>query len=215
MSEKFLITEAVSYIDDRLLAKYFSMKEKKAKKKPKSKFGNFKNLTIAAACFLAVFAAVSLTLKLTGSNSPSPVTLRYDSISQVEAELGITTLFPDSEFGDTEITVSFESDKNGNAVKDSPLQLLIRQSRSNGNGYDKINYYLIFGKTDVGDSYIGGYEEQNRTKFINGVTVHYSEIFDGSNHTQAKFLYQNNLYVIDIVSKEKIDLDFYLSEILQ
>ena len=33
--------------------------------------------------------------------------------------------------------------------------------------------------------------------------------------TQAKFVYENNLYVIDIVSTERIDLDFYLELLLK
>ena len=46
-------------------------------------------------------------------------------------------------------------------------------------GKDAVDYYILFDKDNVDDSYIGGYDEQGLTKIINGVTVHYSEIFDG------------------------------------
>ena len=110
--------------------------------------------------------------------------------------------------------VTYKSDENGNADLGSPLQMKIRHRYSTGTGNDLVNYYVLFGKDSVDDSYIGGYDEQGLTKIINGVTVHYSEIYDGSHHTQAKFLYEGHLYVVDLVSAGEIDLDHYLNLLL-
>ena len=78
-----------------------------------------------------------------------------------------------------------------------------------------VNIYILFDKADVNDSYIGGYEEQGLSEEINGVKVHYSNIFDGSNHAQAKFIYEGNLYVIDAISSGEIDLDYFLEKLLK
>jgi DNA-directed RNA polymerase specialized sigma24 family protein len=51
---------------------------------------------------------------------------------------------------------------------------------------------------------------------IGDVTVHYSEIFDGSYHSQAKFVWGGDLYVIDVTSKEDIhDIQEYLDRIFK
>ena len=44
----------------------------------------------------------------------------------------------------------------------------------NGETTDSVDYYIIFNRDSVDDSYIGGYEEQGLTKEVNGITVHRS-----------------------------------------
>ena len=70
-------------------------------------------------------------------------------------------------------------------------------------------------KDDINDCMIGGYEEMGLEKKTGGITVHYSEIFDGANHVQARFISDGDLYVIDITSKDAIDLDSFLEKILK
>ena len=113
------------------------------------------------------------------------------------------------------ITISYQDDGEGNATLDKPLQLLLRQTYDNGNGVVNANFYILFNKDDVRESYIGGYEEQGLSKEINGVKVHYSNIIDGSNHAQTQFIYEGNLYVIDAISSGKNDLDYFLEMLLK
>ena len=56
--------------------------------------------------------------------------------------------------------VSYKDDGDGNAVISEPTQLLIRQIYKNNNEAVNVNFYILFDKADVNDSYIGGYEEQ-------------------------------------------------------
>lgn len=98
---------------------------------------------------------------------------------------------------------------------EKPLQLKIRATYPNGETTDSVDYYIIFNRDSVDDRYIGGYEEQGLTKEINGITVHYSLIQDGAMHGQAKFLYEGNLYVIDVLSSgDKYNLDTYIDMVL-
>ena len=88
---------------------------------------------------------------------------------------------------------------------------MIQASYANGELIDRVNYYIIFNKDSIDDSYIGGYEEQGLTKEINGITVHYSLIQDGAMHGQAKFIYEGNLYIIDVHSwGDEYNLDTYI-----
>ena len=91
----------------------------------------------------------------------------------------------------------------------------IRATYPNGDAADTVHYYVIFNKDSVEDSYVGGYEEQGLTREVGGVTVHYSMIFDGATHGQAKFLYGGDLYVIDVISGgEEHTLDTYIGMVL-
>ena len=213
MSDNYLFMKAVDYVDDRYLGKYFSMKEKLSHQKIKRKKAIKWSINIAV-CFLVVLIAVPVIMHFTQHNTPAPVIKYYDNIAEVRDDLGYDTLYSKLELNGASIMLSYKSDEDGNAQLNSPLQLKIGYSYSTEAGKDAVDYYILFDKDNVDDSYIGGYDEQGLTKIINGVTVHYSEIFDGSNHTQAKFIYEGNLYVIDIVSTDKIDLDHYLNSLL-
>ena len=64
----------------------------------------------------------------------------------------------------------------------------------------KIRLYILFDCDSVEDSAIGGYEEQGLTRRYGEITVHYSLIEDPLKHGQAKFLYNGDLYVLDVQS---------------
>lgn len=64
----------------------------------------------------------------------------------------------------------------------------------------RIQLYILFNCDSVADSAIGGYEEQGLTRRYGEITVHYSLIEDPLKHGQAKFLYQGDLYVLDVQS---------------
>ena len=216
MSKHIFLVEAIGHIDDVYLQKYFKMKENIAQtKKPSVRPKTIKWTVSIAACLIAILIAIPVIQRFTQHHATAPAIRYYETMSQVYDDLGYETLYTDLDLEGATISVSYQSDENGQAIVASPLQMLIRYSYTHETSTDKVDYYILFDRDHVDESYIGGYEEQGLTKDINGVTVHYSEIFDGSYHTQAKFVYENNLYVIDIVSTERIDLDFYLELLLK
>ena len=85
----------------------------------------------------------------------------------------------------------------------------------NGKTIDMVDFYILFNQDSIDDSRIGGYVEQGLTKEIGSITVHYSLIEDGAMHGHAKFLYEGNLYVIDVKSSGSVHaLDTYLNMVL-
>lgn len=214
MFDNCLLMETIDYLDDRYLKKYFAIREQCSHQK-KIRKKNVKWPISIAACFLVAIIVIPVIMHFTQNNTPAPATKYYESIAEVSNDLGYDTLYSKLELDGASIMVSYKSDEDGNAQLDSPLQMKIRNRYLTEAGKETVDYYVIFDKDSVDDSYIGGYDEQGLSKNINGVKVHYSEIFDGSNHTQSKFLYEGNIYVIDIVSAEKIDLDHYLNLLLR
>ena len=178
--------------------------------------------SLAAACFALVICAMPImNLIFGGSHGEAPVSNTYDSIEEVHSALGYDTLYSKLELVESNIkniSISYDpvnGDSGLQANLEKPLQLKIRATYSNGETTDSVDYYIIFNRDSVDDSYIGGYEEQGLTKEINGITVHYSLIQDGAMHGQAKFLYDGNLYVIDVNSwGNQYNLDTYIDMVL-
>lgn len=159
-----------------------------------------------------------------GQNDPGslpPISFEYDSIEEAHSAIQYNTLYSkivldESGFGN--ITTIFPSSggTEGN-LPIKPNQLLIHTSYDNGDSVDMVDYYVLFDKESVDESYIGGYVEQGLTKEINGVTVHYC-LFEsnGRMQGQAKFLYDGNLYVIDVKSSgTEHTLDTYIDMVLK
>ncbi len=180
---------------------------------------NWKKWTAVAACFclLAILAVGYYNVVLRGASAPGPTNLNYATLAEMNAAIGKETLYNNStiEYAEDDlgrILVSYFEDEDGNIDHHDPNQLNISIS----DGSIRVDYYILFGRDDVDDSRIGGYEEQKLRREINGVTVHYSKIFDGSYHSQAKFIYDGDLYVIDVTSKEDIhDIQNYIDRILK
>ena len=159
-----------------------------------------------------------------GQNDPGslpPISVEYDSIEEAHSAIQYNTLYsnlvPD-ESGFDNITTIFPSSvgTEGNLLV-KPNQLLIHASYDNGDSIDMVDYYVLFNKESVDQSYIGGYVEQGLTKEINGVTVHYC-LFEsnGRMNGQAKFLYDGNLYVIDVKTNgDTYNLDTYVEMVLK
>lgn len=215
MNEKqTLIAEAVGHLDADLLEEHIDKKRNTEETMEAKKKRNPGRWIALAACIALVVCAIPVArFIMKGGNDKGPVTIEYESLAEAQAQLGIETLYTKM---DEEIigrtTVSYEDIGDRQANYDKPAQLVLY-----GSGTDGVtgHYYALFGITDVKKSKIGGYEEQGLTKEVNGVTVYYSEIFDGANHTQAKFVWEGNLYVIDLVSKEKIELNPILETLLK
>lgn len=181
-----------------------------------------------AACLIMIICAVPIaSLVFGGSHSDAPVSNIYNSIEAAHTALGYDTLYSKLDLDESNtkrISISYDSINGDNGLQASlekplnlekPLQLLIRAEYPNGETTDSVDYYVIFNRDSVDDSYIGGYEEQGLTKKINGVTVHYSLIQDGAMHGQAKFLYEGDLYVIDVHSwGSEYNLDTYIDRVL-
>ena len=211
--------DGITNIDEDLIEKYFKLKEKYFSKKQKKKTNQFLKWGSFAACVVLVLCFIPIVnLIFDGSHSDAPINLEYSNIDDAHKQLGSDTLLVglDYDVATTKsILVSYNDDGEGNAVFSEPQQLLLRQTYDFGNGAVNANFYILFNKDDVSESYIGGYEEQGLSKEINGVKVHYSNVFDGSNHAQAKFIYEGNLYVIDAISSGEIDLDYFLEKLLK
>ena len=178
--------------------------------------------SLAAACFALVICAMPIMkLEFGGSHSDAPVSNTYNSIEEVHNVLGYDTLYSKLDLDESNtkrISISYDSINGDNGLEanlEKPLQLQIRATYPNGETTDNVDYYIIFNRDSIDDSYIGGYEEQGLTKEINGITVHYSLIQDGAMHGQAKFLYEGNLYVIDVNSwGNQYNLDTYIDMVL-
>ena len=211
--------DGITNIDEDLIEKYFKLKEKYYSKKQKKKTKQFLKWGSFAACVVLVLCFIPIVnLIFDGSHSDAPINVEYNNIDDVHKQLGSDTLLVglDYDVATTKsILVSYNDDGEGNAVFSEPQQLLLRQTYDFGNGVVNADLYILFDKEDVSESYIGGYEEQGLSKEINGTKVHYSNIFDGSNHAQAKFIYEGNLYVIDAISSGEIDLDYFLEKLLK
>ena len=174
---------------------------------------NWMKWTAIAACFcLIVYVGFMLKIAFTGASATGPIPINYESIAEMNLALGKETLYNDSVIdGVLTVSISYPDDGKGEADTASPNQALIRSI----SGGVRVHYYIIFNRDRVNDSYIGGYEEQKLRREIGGVTVHYSKIFDGSYHSQAKFVYGGDLYVIDVTSSEDIhDIQNYIESIL-
>ncbi len=184
--------------------------------KPLKKTNWLKWASIAAGFCLIVYLGFMMKIAFTGASAPGPTNFYYNSFAEMNAAIGKDTLYNDNNtaFAEREtvsISISCYEDENGNVDVRDPNQL---KATLSGDGI-RVSYYILFGKDNVKKSYIGGYEEQKLRREINGITVHYSKIFDGSYHSQAKFIYDGDLYVIDVTSKEDIhDIQDYIESIL-
>ena len=198
------------------------MKAAPAEKVQRKKNGWVKWVSFAAACFALVICAIPIMkLVFSGSHSDAPVSNTYNSIEEVHNVLGYDTLYSKLDLDESNtkrISISYDSVNGDNGLQanlEKPLQLKIRVTYPNGETTDSVDYYIIFNRDSVDDSYIGGYEEQGLTKQIKGITVHYSLIQDGAMHGQAKFVYEGNLYVIDVNSwGNEYNLDTYIDMVL-
>ena len=171
---------------------------------------------------MVVFIVPSVLIAFQGANSADPGVDIYNSLDAVHDALGYDTLYSKLDLdkartsnisiSSTVVTPSgVYADGNLQMSVKKPSQLLIQASYSNGELIDRVNYYIIFNKNSIEDGYIAGYEEQGLTKEMNGITVHYSLIQDGAMHGQARFVYDGNLYIIDVHSwGDQYNLDTYL-----
>lgn len=150
-----------------------------------------------------------------------PPTVEYGSIEEAHNALKYNTLYSNlilDESQQVDINVLFSGAMPDTEISfANPKELVIHSSYDYGEFIDMVDYYVLFNKESVDDSYIGGYVEQGLTKEINGVTVHYC-LFEsnGRMHGQAKFLHDGNLYVIDVKSSgTEHTLDTYLNMVLK
>ena len=212
------LIRAMGGIDPRLIAEAApDVRQKKPVRKAWMKWAS-----LAAACLALVIGAFPIMdFILGGSYSDVPVSHNYNSLEEVHNALGFDTLYSKLDLGQTntrKISLSCASINGDNGLQanlEKPLQLQIRATYPNGEATDRVDYYIIFNRDSVDDSYVGGYEEQGLTKEINGITVHYSLIQDGAMHGQAKFLHEGNLYVIDVNSGgNEYNLDTYMNMVL-
>lgn len=232
------LTNAITELDTDILDRYFTMKQTLTAKK-KAKVPTWtKWASLAAACLVLLILAIPKEKPL--SNIPgntAPLSRSYASIEEAHKALGKSTLYSkitldtlnpsdisivyDFVTGDAAIDNNIEVDALGGVIgydqlnPQKPRQLAIHTAYDNGKTIDMVDFYILFNRKSVDDSRIGGYVEQGLTKEIGGVTVHYSLIEDGAMHGHAKFLYEGNLYVIDVKSSGDVfTLDAYLNMVL-
>lgn len=235
------LTNAITELDTDILDRYFTMKQTLTAKK-KAKVPTWtKWASLAAACLVLLILAIPKEKPLTNiPENTAPLSRSYASIEEAHKALGKSTLYSkitldtlnpsdisivyDFITVDTSIENNIEVDALGGIAGvpgleqiniPKPRQLAIHTAYDNGKTIDMVDFYILFNRKSVDDSRIGGYVEQGLTKEINGITVHYSLIEDGAMHGHAKFLYEGNLYVIDVKSSGDVfTLDAYLNMVL-
>lgn len=158
-----------------------------------------------------------------GQDAPGslpPISVEYGSIEEAHNAIKYNTLYSNivlDESGFSSINTIFPSSSGTEGLLINPQELLIHASYDRGSFTDMVDYYVLFNKESVDESYVGGYVEQGLTREINGVTVHYC-LFEsnGRMQGQAKFLYDGNLYVIDVKSSgTEHTLDTYIDMVLK
>ena len=221
------LVNAITELDSDILDRYFTMKSALTENKKSKKRAWVKWIPLAAACFiLMIFIVPSVFIAFRGANSGDPGVDIYYSLDEVHDALGYHTLYANLDLtnanksnisiSNTVVTPSdVKNDSDLQMMIKNPSQLLIQASYPNGDLIDRVDYYILFNKNRIEDGYIGGYEEQGLTKEINGITVHYSLIQDGAMHGQARFVYNGNLYIIDVHSwGDQYNLDTYIDMVL-
>lgn len=235
------IANAITELDADILDRYFTMKQTLTEKK-KAKIPNWtKWASLAAACLVLLILAIPKEKPL--QNLPetfAPLSHSYASIEEAHKALGKSTLYSKitlDTLNPSDISIVYDF-VTGDAATDNnievdlfagmsgvpgleqlkipkPRQFSIRTAYHNGKTIDMVEFYILFNQDSIDDSRIGGYVEQGLTKEINGIIVHYSLIADGAMHGHAKFLYEGNLYVIDVKSSGDVfTLDTYLDMVL-
>lgn len=160
-----------------------------------------------AACFCLLLAVcIPFLLHIfKETHDEGPVAIEYDTVEQMNDALDRDTFYSTerimSNGGEIDwIAVSYARDDKGNAVLEQPWQALIGQNLDDC----RIHYYVIFNRTDVNDSYIAGYVEQNLSVTINGIEIRYSNHErKGTHEGQAKFVRNGDLYVVHVFSGDK------------
>lgn len=195
--------------------------------------------SVISTCACAVLVLLVMPLMYAifgGANAEAPESDYFSNMDELHMRLEYTTLYSavdlDSALSSS-IHLSYSSTVSSNSKPDGifgpvkednaageaeniPLQLRISTTYANGDNTDSVRYYIIFNVDDVDKSYIAGYEEQGLTKTVNGVTVHYCHLDDGLFSSQAKFVYDENLYVINVdAGGTSHNLDPYLDVILE
>ena len=170
-----------------------------------------KRLATLAAC-MAVVLTVGLFMKtaFTGHHSPAPHPEYYATVEEVETALGasllLDTLEKDTLTRSEKILVSYSTNDDG-SVSSTPLMLKARYTVNETDNSpeitDAVTYvdlYVLFDKKSVEDCYIAGYVEQGLSKQYGDIKAVYSLVEDPMMHGQAKFLYDGDLYVLDVSS---------------
>ncbi len=233
------ITDAVTELDPDILDRYFIMKQALAEKKKTPTWVKWTSL--AAACLALLICAISIiNLKPNVPQNTAPVTIHFNSIKEAHKALRSPTLYSNIKLdplNPSNITIVYDSydpivddDTIDNSYAEidgslgmeffplntqKPREFSISTSYDNGETVDTVDFYILFNKNSVDDSYIGGYVEQGLTKEIRGITVHYCLIEDGTMHGHAKFVYKGDVYVINVRSSGKThSLHTYIDMVL-
>jgi len=232
------LANAITELDTDILDRYFAMKQALTEKKKAKAPTWAKWASLAAACIALLLCAIPMiNLNQDIPQNTAPLTAHYVSLEQAHKALGKTTLYSKitlDTLNPSDISIvydfvadvpSFDEDIEMDAFAGTvgteqlkipkPRQLSIHTAYDNGKIIDMVDFYILFNQDSIDDSRIGGYVEQGLTKEIGGVTVHYCLIEDGAMHGHAKFLYEGNLYVIDVKSYGSVHtLDTYLHMVL-
>ena len=157
------LLQAMGHIDHRLIAD--AAPDIARKKYTNKKW--IKWISLAAACFAFLICAVPImNLIFGGSHSDAPISNNYNSLEEVHNALGFDTLYSKLELDKSNtksITISYASINSDSGVQanlEKPLQLKIRATYPNGETTDSVDYYIIFNRDSVDDSYIGGYKNK-------------------------------------------------------
>lgn len=201
---RYLLEDTIGYLDAGVLAEHLKIKEEKQRAKRRRNIGWATAIIAACFCFAVVGIPVLINI-FGGANAEAPASVTYYTAADMKNALGKNTLYSDeillSDGGSIgSIMISYKSDDAGEPITERPLQVRIDQRCA---GYN-VRYYIILNRDSVNDSYIGGYVEQGLSLTVNGTDVYYCSYYNGKFYEgQAKFVYDGDLYVINVFSEGK------------
>ena len=237
---------AMSALPDEIYEKFISIDAQMHRQRQRKKRVNIVTGACACcACVLLIIAVLPiLNAVFGGAKSAGPETAVFNSMAEVDAYLDRSTVYSTLDLSSAQsigITLLYKESENtvsssasgwrpiwdvGNDKADNeqekgddngePQQLRINATYANGDGYDTVRYYLLFGINDPDRSYIVGYEEQGLSMTVNGIEIFYCHLDDVSHSSQAKFVYEGDLYVVNVNSGgDTHNLEPHLNRVLE
>ncbi len=217
--KKDMFIDIMSNIDDSLIEKYAEEKEKFMKvKRKKAKRLRYATVVGAVACLVLVFG---VALPMIGSvpgkgNTTNPnVTVKYSNVAEAEAQLNYKTLYSNISLTNSRITVTFKGKDDATPDYDNPITFRIQQIERIEKNTKEIVFGLYYDINDYESVKIKNGTE--KAKPYNGITVYIvSKEIDNLYKRQAMFVYDNHVYVVEILLRgyDEMDIDEMLDEYL-
>ncbi len=209
--------DIMSGLSEEQLDRHHDMKMKLKRKKKKRRYAT---VIGAVACLMLVFVAMPWYIMIgeVAYGNENMVDIKYNQISDAEMVMNYKTLYTNLNLDKPVIYVTYRG-KDGVADYSQPKSLKVSIDTSEGKLIEHVTLYTFFGKSSL-DGLVSEYTENVEEKKVFGYDIRFSKRQNkGSYYVQARFLYDGNLYIIDVANMNpdkpvsKI-LDSYLEKIL-